>query len=237
MDENTESQDGSFLLKTIQLIAMKPDAAMKLVKQYRKAARKRSPSSTDEEVERIIARRIINRYSKYAAISGGATSLTGVVPGLGTALAMFGGGVADTAVSMKLQVDMTMCLAANYGWDLTDQDAQHLTLLIAVLGSLEKFGVQAAAPIASKAGVVMLRTYLRGAALVTIKELLKKFGVTFTRKALEKAVPFGFGVATSSSINYALTQYVGYSAVKCFTIDRVIRKNPAAEESDFPSDL
>jgi hypothetical protein len=42
----------------------------------------------------------------------------------------------------------------------------------------------------------------------------------FTRKALEKALPFGIGVAFGAGGNYALTRYVGAQAKHWFVLDR-----------------
>lgn len=66
----------------------------------------------------------------------------------------------------------------------------------------------------------MLRQYLKGAAHTALKALFKKIGIIFTRKALEKALPFGVGVVIGSSANYALTKYVGNAAKRWFLIDR-----------------
>jgi hypothetical protein len=52
----------------------------------------------------------------------------------------------------------------------------------------------------------MLQQYLKGAALQTVKAFFAKLGVLFTRKALEKAVPFGVGVVLGASGDYALTR-------------------------------
>ena len=38
-------------------------------------------------------------------------------------------------------------------------------------------------------------------------------GVTFTRKALEKSIPFGIGVIIGASANKGLTIYVGSKAI------------------------
>ena len=46
---------------------------------------------------------IISNYSYYAAFIGGSTSLTGVIPGLGTAVAISGGASADAITCMKFQ--------------------------------------------------------------------------------------------------------------------------------------
>ena len=36
----------------------------------------------------------------------------------------------------------------------------------------------------------MTQQYLKGATLIAVKEIFKKVGITFTRKAVEKAIPF-----------------------------------------------
>ena len=214
----TPDDDGR-LLKAVQAVAISPSDAKAMVAKYYQQARNSSGEQGEEAVRDAVVEKIIQRYARLAAGVGGTTALTGIIPGIGTAVAMLGGAATDAAACMKLQVDMCMCLAEAYGWDLDSEDAQHLAFLIAAGGTLEKAGAGAAVNVASKAGVKMLRQYLRGAVLVTIKELFKKVGVTFTRKALEKALPFGIGVAVGSSANYALTLYVGRTASTWFKLD------------------
>lgn len=217
MGAEAESVDGGRLLKMVEAISISPADAQGLVNSYRKKLRGRDLSEL--EMSEAIADKIISRYSKMAGAVGGSTGLVGLVPGLGTAVAATGGAIADAAASMKLQVDMCMCMAAAYGHDLNSEDARHLAFLVAAGGALEKAGEKAAVQIASKAGVKMLRQYLRGAVLQAIKEMFKKLGIVFTRKALEKALPFGVGVVIGGSFNYALTRYVGKTAKEFFTID------------------
>ena len=232
MTEDQTKDEGSMLMKAVQAVAISPAKASKVVSQYTKAARKSNFNATDKEIEDLVSRKIVNRYSSYASLSGGVAALPGIIPGVGTLVAMVGGGAADATVCMKIQIDMTMLLATNFDWDLTDHDAMHMTMLIALAGGLEKLGSQTGAPIASKAGVKMIQQYLKGASLVAVKQFFRRFGVTFTRKALEKSVPFGIGVVAGSSLNYAITQYVGYEAIKCFTIERQMRLNPDETTDD-----
>lgn len=65
---------------------------------------------------------------------------------------------------------------------------------------------------ASKAFVKMTQQYLKGATLQAVKEIFKKVGITFTRKAVEKAIPFGVGIVIGFSANKGLTWYVGSKA-------------------------
>jgi uncharacterized protein (DUF697 family) len=210
----------SWLLKFIQRWAISPKDAKDLVGKYRKQVEDKFPGEHREQHQARIAEKIVARYARLSAMSGGTTALVGVVPGLGTALAALGGGAADTAVCMKLQVDMVCCLTEAYGYDLHNEDARHLSFLLAVGGVLEHAGEKVGAKIASEAGVRLLRQYLKGAALQAIKAFFKRVGIIFTRKALEKAAPFGIGVLLGSSANYALSRYVAWQATEWFVIDR-----------------
>lgn len=223
-----DDDKASRLLKGVQAIAIHPKGVKALVTQYRKRFEDANPQAGHADLQHLIAEAIITRYAKLAGASGGVTALAGVIPGLGTVAAMLGGGLADAAVCMKLQVDMCMCLAETFDWDVTTEDARHLAFLIAAGGTLEKAGVEASTRIASKAGVTMLRQYLKGAALQTVKQLFKRVGITFTRKAIEKAVPFGVGVAIGAGANLALTKYVGRSAKRWFVIERDMPTDDAA---------
>lgn len=209
--------DGGRLLKSVEAIAITPSDAHALVEGYRQKLSGQGLS--DLQMSEAIADKLIARYSKMAGAVGGATGLVGAIPGLGTLAAATGGAAADAAASMKLQVDMCMCMAAAYDYDLNGEDARHLAFLLAAGGALEKAGEQAAVQLASKAGVKMLKQYLRGAVLQAIKGFFKKLGIVFTRKALEKALPFGVGAVLGSSFNYMLTRYVGDTAREWFTID------------------
>ncbi|MCB9520300.1 MAG: hypothetical protein H6700_04570 [Myxococcales bacterium] len=211
---------GELLLQAVQRIAISPQEATAIADRYAAQFRKKYPRATEDDIQDFTADAVIRRYARWAAGVGGATGLTAVVPGLGTVIAAVGGATADAAVSMKLQVDMCMCLASGYGYDLTNTDAQRLTLLIAGTGTLEKVGGEALKGFAGKAGVRLLRQYLRGAALQTIKAIFRRLGIVFTRKALEKALPFGLGVGIGATANYLLTKFVGGQAKTWFIIDR-----------------
>ena len=163
---------------------------------------------------------------------GGATALPGIIPGLGTAVAMVGGATADSLVCMKLQVDMCMCLAAAFKYDITSEDGKHLAFLIAATGSVQRAGIGAGAKIGSKAGVSMLRQYLRGGALQATKQALRRVGVTFTRKAAERAIPFGIGVVVAGGANYGLTRYVGHQAKEWFIIDRTVNDDDMDQDDE-----
>ena len=170
--------------------------------------------------------------SRLAMMVGGATALPGIIPGLGTAVAMVGGATADSLVCMKLQVDMCMCLAAAFKYDITSEDGKHLAFLIAATGSVQRAGIGAGAKIGSKAGVSMLRQYLRGGALQATKQAFRRVGVTFTRKAAERAIPFGIGAVVAGGANYGLTRYVGQQAKEWFIIDQTANDDDMDQDDE-----
>src|SRR5438094_905434 len=86
------NDDKPVLLKAIELILAKPEnirtEAQSLLDKYR---RRYKVDRADDDIRDMAAAKVVSNYSYYAAFSGGATALTGVIPGLGTAVATFGG--------------------------------------------------------------------------------------------------------------------------------------------------
>ena len=221
---------GSRLLRAVEIIAISPGDAIAIADQYVHQSRQRFPNDSESDHQLRAANKIVGRYSKLAMMVGGASALPGIIPGLGTAVAMVGGATADALVSMKLQVDMCMCLAAAFKYDITSEDGKHLAFLIAATGRVQRAGVDAGAKLGSKAGVSMLRQYLKGGALQATKLAFRRVGVTFTRKAAEKAIPFGIGVAVGAGANYGLTRFVGHQAKQLFIVDQGMKTDDVARD-------
>ena len=215
----SENQEDSRLLRIVQAIAISPEDAHRIVEGYFEQSRDKHPDDSEWKHKLRVADKVISRYSKQAAMIGSTTALSSVIPGIGTAVAVIGGATTDTALSMKFQVDMCMCLADVFGYDVNTDDARYLAFLIAATGSIQRSGAEVGFRVGSKAGVRILRQYLKGAALQAVKQVFRRVGITFTRKALEKAIPFGIGVVIGGGANYALTRYVGREAKKWFIID------------------
>ena len=223
MTDSTSESDGSVgsrLLKAIETIAISPEDAQAIAEGYINQSKERFPEREDWDHRVNAADKIVGRFSRLAALVGTATGLPGVIPGLGTAVSLVGGATADSLVCMKLQVDMCMCLAAAFNYDITSEDGKHLAFLIAATGSAQRAGVKVGARVGSKAGVRMIRQYLKGAALQAVRQAFRRVGITFTRKAVEKVIPFGIGAAIGGAANYGLTRYVGRQAKQWFIIDQ-----------------
>jgi hypothetical protein len=220
MSKSSKTIDGGRLLELVQSAVIEPSRAQDIVQKHRESVRASSRTTPGEVEARTVAKRIIDRYSKYAAMTGGASALTGVVPGIGTIIAATGGALADAATCMKLQVDMTMCIAGAFDYDLHDEDTRRLCYLIAAGGALEKFGGDPGFRVASRTGVRKLHDYLeQDTPQETVRDFYVKLGVMFATKTLEKSLPFGFGVVFGGSFNYSLTGYVGKQAIEWCAID------------------
>jgi len=202
----------------VEVIAITPKEAQKLVDGYRSSfeARYGWPPETTKDRARI-ANKIVGRYAKLAAATGAATALPGVIPGVGTALATVGGGLADLAASLKLQIDMCMCLIEVYQSELGGEDKKHLAFVLALAGSAEQMAANGGKIAVEKTAQKLVLQYLKGPALTTIKQLFKKVAMNFTQKAMAKAIPLGVGVVFSGSTNYALTTIVGKITIAVLT--------------------
>ena len=231
---NDGEEFGSRLLRAVEAIAILAEDAQAIANQYFDQSKERYPADEDRLHQLRVADKIIRRYSRLAGMVGTASGLPGIIPGLGTAIAVVGGATADSLICMKLQVDMCMCLAAAFKYDIASEDGKHLTFLIAATGTAQRAGVKTGARIGSQAGVRMLRQYLKGTALQAVKQAFRRAGVTFTRKAVEKAIPFGVGAVIGGAANYGLTRYVGRQAKQWFIIDIDQEYRAPDDEDDEP---
>jgi len=208
MEQNNDRKPN--LLKAIELVLAEPAEIKKEALAIKeKYYNKYADSKTDTEIDGKIIDKIISNYSYFTAFVGGATALTGVIPGLGTAIATFGGATADAALSMKYQIEMTMAIATICGHNIEIEEEKRICLIIAGLGTINEAAKQGGKQVGAKAFKKMAQQYLKGATLQAVKEIFKKVGITFTRKAVEKAIPFGIGAVIGFSANKGLTYYVG----------------------------
>ena len=85
-------------------------------------------------------------------------------------------------------------------------------MIVAGLGALSEAAKEDGKRISIQAFVKMVNQYLKGPILQLLKEIFKKIGITFTRTALVKCIPFGVGVVIGFSVNKGFTWYVGNKA-------------------------
>ena len=224
--QTTEVPDSNFLENAVRKIARNPDASRKLARKRVSKTMAKNPTISEMEVKVKAAKFIIRDHAVRSAVAGGATGALGAVPGVGTAAAVTAGTASDIVLYMKANVDMCSALVYVFNPDMPEDDAFRLAMMLAAYGSLEKQGASylggRGAKLASDAGVRILRRQLRGSALVAVKQVFKRVGIVFTRKAVEKAIPFGVGAVIGSGVNYGMTTYVGRQARKWLELDAEI---------------
>ena len=161
------------LLAAIELLLAKPEdihrEAQALFNEYQKTHQGKSK----EQIRDMTAKKIISNYSYYAAFAGGATALSGVIPGIGTAIATFGGATADAALSMKFQIEMTMALASVYGHNILEEEERRICWIVAGLGAINVAAQKGGKAVGTKAFINMAQQYLKGSTLVAVKEIFK----------------------------------------------------------------
>ena len=203
-------QQQPVLLKAIELILAKPAEIKRTVHKTKERYKKRYHKSMNElELNDKLADKLIASYSTKAGLSGGATALIGIVPGLGTAVEVFGGATADMALCLKYQVEMSMALADLYGHDIETDSDRKKYFIIAGLSTINMEAVKQGGEQAAKIFNKLVQRYLREASFDTVRILFRKVTITLSKKALQKAIPFGIGAAIGFSSNKALTWMVG----------------------------
>lgn len=190
MSEVITVGDKPILLKAIELVLAEPAAIRKEALQLKdKYVTRYGSDRSEDEINAYAADKIISNYSYYTAFVGGTTALTGVIPGLGTVLAAFGGATANTALSMKYQIEMTMAIATIYGRDITIEEEKRLCLMIAGLGAISEMTRVGGKEPGKKASVKMMQQYLQDASLQTLRELFKKSWNNLHKKSCRKSYP------------------------------------------------
>jgi hypothetical protein len=162
--------------------------------------RARNPDATaDELAEKAIRQKCID-----TGAIGVASSVPGLIPGVGSILVASAGLVVDIRKTMEMQKDLVLELAAIYERPITPADRRNLLLLVGGVDSGNKLVVKAGGEIAAKASL--------------------KISSEFTSKALAKAIPIA-GIMTSAAVNVVSTYLVGRRA------QAYLRADPALGES------
>lgn len=165
---------------------------------------------------RTVGEALVASFAFTTAKVGAASSMTGVIPGLGTILATCGGAAADAVLCMKYEVDMVRALAYLYGHDLSREDSKKITFFVTGLAATQDAAKAAGQTIDPQLAVNLVRKGADNLLVYGGRELFKKVGASLTGKALSKAIPFGIGMAFGYHLNKAMTNRVGRFALDYF---------------------
>lgn len=204
--ENTNTPS---FLRALELITSKPESIKKSVDSFKMNYRRNFSDYTDQQIRNLVVDKIISNYSYQAGVVGAGSSVSSLIPGIGTIIATTGGATADLIYCMKLQVEMTMSIAYTYGIQIEQEEEKRICFLIAGLGAINKFTKNGGKTLGTKVFAQLVDKHLKGGVLTAVKGIFKQVSITFTRKSLQKAIPFGIGILVGYGVNKYLTMYVG----------------------------
>lgn len=206
-DREAEDVQGKKLLTAVERLLAETGA---LVAQSNEALRRAKEQKTGDAARTrlIAARDVVKRYATLSAVSGGATALPALLPGVGTVTALTGGLLADVAMILKFEVEMALVLTHLYGGDIYDPKVREEAFLLASISTYElKSGRNFFVDVAQAQGEAVLKYAPReaGKLLVVALARIATLGIG---KGLARAIPL-VGIAVGASFNRVLTARVG----------------------------
>jgi uncharacterized protein (DUF697 family) len=150
-------------------------------------ARELRAAHPDETPDELVERLIKKKCQQTAAI-GAATSGTALVPGLGTLVALTVGAAADIGLTLRLQAELVLEIAAIHGHVVSPEEKRGVVLLVSGLG----LGGN--------------RLLSRGGA-----KLAEAVGQRFAQRWLTRAIPVA-GAAAAAGANALSTYVIGRRA-------------------------
>lgn len=208
------------LAETGSLVALSNDC-------MRRAKGKRLGDEAQTTAE--AAAEVVRHYSNLAAISGGATALPAMLPGIGTVVALTGGALADVALLLKFEVEMALVLSHLYGYDICEDNERSLAFLMASVSTYDaQGGRNFFVDIAEAEGEAILKYAPREVSKLLLVTLAK-LATAGVGKGLARAVPL-LGVAVGASFNKVLTRRVGQRCIA--ELSERIRTPPVAGSDD-----
>jgi len=209
------------LAETSSLIAFAEDC-------HKRAAQSPAGKGGDEAVRALAAAEIIRHYSTRTAFSGGVAALPGLLPGIGTAVAVAGGALADLTFILKFEMEMALALSQLHGHDIRDSVERHRAFLLACVSTLDaKSGGDFLAELGRKSGWARTGSPSEDESKKLLLTALSRLAVSSAAKGLFRAIPI-VGIAVSSTTNKLLTTQVGERCVAELSKRPAVKKGKAA---------
>lgn len=199
--------EGQKLLHAVERIIEDPDGIIALVERLKS----RSSFTDVDLVREEVGRQVVTVYSNRSALSGGATALPALVPGMGTLATLAGSSLLDMGLMLKFEVEMVLALSHLYGFDIRDEKERQVAFLLASVSTYDARSGRNFFLDLAEAQSTAIWNYAP-------RELGKLLATAFTRlalmtagRSLAKAVPI-VGVVIGTGANKILTHKVG---VRC----------------------
>lgn len=206
-NEAQPASGGEKLLSAVERLVGDTEKLLGVLAEHREQV---SAEKHPEEAayRKAVADALISTYSNRSAMSGGAAALPAVVPGLGSLVTLVGGTLADIALMMKFEVELSLCLTALYGYDIHQPRERQLAFLLASVNTYEERAqrnVVLNLAIAEGTGIWNYTPRQVSKALVSIFAKIALLGMG---RGFLRVLPV-VGIAVGAGMNKALTHRVG----------------------------
>ncbi|MDX9719603.1 MAG: EcsC family protein [Myxococcota bacterium] len=228
-EETQKQAEAQRLLSAVEHLLDNDDKLIGLVEKMRdQVAPEANETKQDESYLRRVASLIVSDFSNRAMLAGGATALPAIVPGAGTLLAALGGTLADMTLTLKFEVEMSLCLTHLFGFDIKQQNERQIAFLLASVSTYD-----------AKTGRNLLRDLLAAETTAIwnyTPRQVSKFLITILSKLILLSASKGFakllpvvGVLVGGSVNKVLTKKVGERCVEELASRWRIKKQESKE--------
>ena len=208
MKEVEDHERGRKLLSAVERIIDDTENIIAVVDRHAEHLRSSQPGIEEGDLRGLVAEKLVAHYSTASAISGGATALPALFPGAGTIIALTGGTLLDVAFVLKYEVEMSLALCWNFGFDVREDRERELAFLLAsVLTHDESTGESFINDVA-KAEAEALWNYAPRQVPKLLAQVFARIAVRQAAKGLARVLPF-VGIAVGAGMNKALTSKTG----------------------------
>jgi hypothetical protein len=173
-----------------------------------------------------IATEVIKHFTTRAMVVGGAAGLPALIPGWGTVVAAVGGGLAELAMVLKYEVEMSLCLTHLYGFDIAKREERQLAFLLASVGTYDAGGKNFFADVVKAEGVALWNYGPRKVAKMLVTAMAQ-VALLYVWRGFFRVVPL-LGMAIGGSLNKVLTQRVGQRCARDLKTRRDLLKQASA---------
>ena len=159
------------------------------------------------EQKKDLAARLINDKARWSSASGGASSLPGCIPGLGTAVEV-GSVTLDLLNWLRMQTVLVLEIACLYNFNInTDERILDVLIILGEATGLSSFVNELKEQIAGRKATKPM--------LTTAKDLAWMIGCHLLKRNIIRFIPI-IGIFASASRNYKTTKAVGKEAISFY---------------------
>ncbi len=223
MGTASDTSQGEKLLSAVERILADTASIMAMADGCRERAK--SSGGDEASIRARAARMLVSEYSTRTAVSGGLSALPGIVPGIGTLVAVAGGALADVGFLLKFEVEMALALSHLYEYDIRNETERQRAFLLASVSMYDAKSGENFMMDVARAETVALWTYAPREVSKLLLTVLTRLALRSVTKGVLRAVPF-VGIAVSSGMNKVLTTHVGERCVQ--ELDRRVQQSPAS---------